>query len=264
MTCISRVFICFVVLKTLNTMPEPYKSRTEIASFHTVSKGAYGECGLRGGYMELHNMCPRLADEIYKVCSINLCPNVPGQVALGLMLNPPKPGDFSYEQFRAEKDGVLESLKRRARMITDAFNSLEGVTCQETDGAMYSFPQITLPPAFIAKAKKMGKEPDTLYCLELLDETGLSCVPGSGFKQAPGTFHLRTTILVRSSCVHLRTSETPFSPLLHLIIVFSCASLFACVVTVYSHRFWTTSRDSRRRINSMTSWADSYRSIRIS
>lgn len=181
--------------KTLNQMPEPYRSKTEIASFHTVSKGAYGECGLRGGYMELHNMCPRLADEIYKVCSINLCPNVPGQVALGLMLNPPKPGDFSYEQYRKEKGGVIESLKRRARMITDAFNSLEGVTCQETDGAMYSFPQITLPPAFIAKAKKLGKEPDTLYCLELLDETGLSCVPGSGFKQAPGTFHLRTTIL---------------------------------------------------------------------
>ena len=63
-------------------------------------------------------------------------------------------------------------------------------------GAMYSFPQITLPPAFLEKAKKLGKAPDTLYCLELLDETGLSCVPGSGFEQKPGTFHLRTTILV--------------------------------------------------------------------
>lgn len=80
-------------------------------------------------------------------------------------------------------------------MITDAFNSLEGVSCQETEGAMYSFPQITLPPAFVAKAKAMNKAADTLYCLELLDETGLSCVPGSGFAQKPGTFHLRTTIL---------------------------------------------------------------------
>ena len=34
-----------------------------------------------------------------------------------------------------------------------------------------------------------------MYCLELLEETGLSCVPGSGFQQAPGSFHLRTTIL---------------------------------------------------------------------
>ena len=43
-------------------------------------------------------------------------------------------GDPSYKQFRQEKDYVLESLKRRARKITDAFNSLEGVVCQETDG----------------------------------------------------------------------------------------------------------------------------------
>jgi len=65
-----------------------------------------------------------------------------------------------------------------------------------TIGAMYSFPMITLPPSFIAEAKRLNKEPDTLYCLELLNETGLSCVPGSGFQQAPGTFHIRTTILV--------------------------------------------------------------------
>ena len=60
---------------------------------------------------------------------------------------------------------------------------------------MYSFPRITVPPAALEKAKAMGKEPDVMYCLELLEETGLSCVPGSGFRQAPGTFHIRTTIL---------------------------------------------------------------------
>lgn len=64
-------------------------------------------------------------------------------------------------------------------------------------GAMYSFPRITLPAAFLAEAKQLGKAPDVLYCLQLLDETGLSCVPGSGFRQAEGTFHIRTTILVR-------------------------------------------------------------------
>ena len=63
-------------------------------------------------------------------------------------------------------------------------------------GAMYCFPRITLPPAAIDAARSMGKCPDVMYCLELLNETGISCVPGSGFKQAPGTFHFRTTILV--------------------------------------------------------------------
>lgn len=181
--------------KVLGQLSEPYKSGTEVVSFHTVSKGAYGECGLRGGYMELHNMDQDVVDELYKVASINLCPNVPGQVALGLMVNPPKPGDYSYEQYIDEKSSLIESLKRRARMITDAFNSLEGVVCQETDGAMYSFPLITLPQAAIDAAKMKGKSPDVMYCLELLNETGLSCVPGSGFQQAPGTFHIRTTIL---------------------------------------------------------------------
>ena len=57
-----------------------------------------------------------------------------GQVSIGLMVNPPKPGDPSYKQFIEEKDGLLNSLKRRARRMTDAFNALEGVTCQETEG----------------------------------------------------------------------------------------------------------------------------------
>src|SRR3546814_2209670 len=72
---------------------------------------------------------------------------------------------------------------------------MEGVTCQETEGALYSFPRITLPPAAIEAAKRLGKAPDVLYCLEMVQETGLSCVPGSGFDPVPGTFDLRTTIL---------------------------------------------------------------------
>jgi glutamate--glyoxylate aminotransferase len=189
----SRPFIS--ARKVLGQMQEPIRSNQELLSFHTVSKGTYGECGLRGGYMELHNFDPLVVQEIYKIASINLSPNVPGQVALGLMVNPPKPGDPSYPLYISEKNALLESLKRRARLITDAFNSLEGVVCQETEGAMYSFPRITLPPKFIEAAKAKGKQPDVMYCLELLNETGISTVPGSGFRQAPGTFHIRTTIL---------------------------------------------------------------------
>jgi len=36
---------------------------------------------------------------------------------------------------------------------------------------------------------------DTLYCMELLEATGVCVVPGSGFLQRDGTFHFRTTIL---------------------------------------------------------------------
>jgi alanine transaminase len=34
---------------------------------------------------------------------------------------------------------------------------------------------------YIQHAKKSGQEPDVLYCLDLLKETGLVVVPGSGF-----------------------------------------------------------------------------------
>lgn len=69
--------------------------------------------------------------------------------------------------------------------------SLDGVTCEDTEGALYAFPKIDLPRAAIDAAKAAGKAPDVFYCLELLKETGLSCVPGSGFGQAEGTFHFR-------------------------------------------------------------------------
>jgi glutamate--glyoxylate aminotransferase len=167
----------------------------EVASFHSTSKGFTGECGLRGGYMEVKNFAPEVVDELYKISSVSLCPNLVGQVATGLMVNPPKPGDPSYELYHKEKTDRLSSLARRAKLLTDALNGLEGVSCQAVEGAMYAFPSVTFPLKAVERAAALGKNPDVLYCLELLQETGLSCVPGSGFQQAPGTFHFRTTIL---------------------------------------------------------------------
>ena len=64
-------------------MGEPY-SKHELLSFHTVSKGALGECGLRGGYVETTNIHPGTVDQIYKIASINLSPNTTGQVFCSL------------------------------------------------------------------------------------------------------------------------------------------------------------------------------------
>ena len=55
-------------------------SNLELVSFHSVSKGVLGECGTRGGYMELHNFDRDVRDEFYKLASVNLCPNIAGQV----------------------------------------------------------------------------------------------------------------------------------------------------------------------------------------
>ena len=181
--------------QVMKDMGEPYASGVELISFHTVSKGSLGECGLRGGYFEMKNIHQAAVDEIYKVASINLSPNVVGQVAMSLMVAPPAAGTPARTALEAEKAEILASLRRRAHIMTDGFNSLEGVTCNFTEGAMYSFPQLRLPPKAMAAAKAAGKAPDVFYCLALVEQTGISTVPGSGFGQAPGTFHLRTTIL---------------------------------------------------------------------
>ena len=83
--------------------------------------------------------------EIYKMASISLCSNTIGQIAVGLMCQPPKEGDESYPVYIKEKTDILESLKRRADKLSVALNKLEGVRCNSIDGAMYAFPQITLP-----------------------------------------------------------------------------------------------------------------------
>ena len=69
--------------KVLKEMGAPYDKSLEMVSFHTTSKGAWGECGLRGGYFELLNVDPETADELYKLASVNLSPGQVGQVRRG-------------------------------------------------------------------------------------------------------------------------------------------------------------------------------------
>ncbi|KAJ3673202.1 hypothetical protein LUZ60_006576 [Juncus effusus] len=166
-----------------------------VVSFQSVSKGYYGECGKRGGYMEITGFSADVREQIYKVASVNLCSNISGQILASLVMNPPKVGDESYESFMAERDGILESLARRAKALEDSFNSCEGISCNKAEGAMYLFPRIDLPQKAIEAAKAANKVPDAFYAQKLLEATGIVVVPGSGFGQVPGTWHFRCTIL---------------------------------------------------------------------
>ncbi|XP_027334296.1 alanine aminotransferase 2, mitochondrial-like isoform X3 [Abrus precatorius] len=166
-----------------------------LVSFQSVSKGYHGECGKRGGYMEVTGFSPEVREQIYKVASVNLCSNISGQILASLVMSPPKVGDESYESFMAEKGNILASLARRAKTLEDAFNNLEGVTCNKAEGAMYLFPRICLPEKAIQAAGAANTAPDAFYCKRLLNATGVVVVPGSGFGQVPGTWHFRCTIL---------------------------------------------------------------------
>ncbi|GMH20743.1 hypothetical protein Nepgr_022585 [Nepenthes gracilis] len=182
--------------KVLLDMSPPISKELQLVSFHSVSKGYCGECGQRAGYFEMTNIPPKIVDEIYKIASISVRPNTPGQIFMGLMVNPPKPEDISYFKFVQESEVILESLRRRAQIMTNGFNSCRNVACNFTEGAMYSFPEIQLPSKALEAAIKAGKQPDVFYCLSLLEATGISTVPGSGFGLIDGVFHLRTTILL--------------------------------------------------------------------
>ena len=48
---------------------------------------------------------------------------------------------------------VLGQLAEKAKMVTETFNSIPGISCNTVQGAMYAFPQIKLPQKAIQAAK---------------------------------------------------------------------------------------------------------------
>ena len=184
-------------------MHEMHERDVSLFSLHSVSKGFLGECGHRGGYLEIRNVSPDVLAEFVKQQTISLCANVDGQLATYLMVAPPEPEDESYPTFVAERDAILGSLKAKAALLGEAVNRIPGMRLEIPQGAMYAFVRFELPPdrkvdvATFSPAEQRAHEEkrDTEYCLALLEETGICVVPGSGFGQKPGTFHFRTTFL---------------------------------------------------------------------
>ncbi|XP_007488862.1 alanine aminotransferase 1 isoform X2 [Monodelphis domestica] len=181
--------------KVLMEMGSPYSEQLELASFHSCSKGYMGECGFRGGYTEVVNMDPAVQQQMLKLMSVMLCPPVPGQALMNMVVNPPQPGEPSYQQFQKEKKTVLADLMEKALLTEKIFNQQPGIRCNPVQGAMYSFPQIQLPPKALERAKELGQAADMFFCMQLLEETGICVVPGSGFGQKEGTYHFRMTLL---------------------------------------------------------------------
>lgn len=172
-------------------------------SLHSVSKGFMGECGHRGGYLEIRNMSDEVYAEVIKLLSIGLCANVDGQLVTYLMVDPPRPGDESYELYSKERGAILGDLKEKAEILGKGLNEIEGMKTDIPEGAMYAFVKFELPhpkgidPEAMTPEERHKYEAarDAKYCLRLLEGTGICVVPGSGFGQQPGTLHFRTTFL---------------------------------------------------------------------
>ena len=170
-------------------------------SFHSMSKGFYGECGLRAGFFELRNISDDVLAQFIKQQSISLCSNVVGQVAIYLMVTPPVKGEESYDLYMQERNNILNDMKEKARILGEGLNKIPGMFCKVPEGAMYAFVRFELPDT--EDTSKMSEEEllvyeakrDEQYCMNLLEETCICVVPGSGFGQKPGTMHFRTTFL---------------------------------------------------------------------
>lgn len=63
------------VRSILNTMPNKIRDNLELVSVNSISKGLFGECGLRGSYIELHNIDKFALNELYKLRSLEICAN---------------------------------------------------------------------------------------------------------------------------------------------------------------------------------------------
>jgi len=163
-----------------------------LLSLHSVSKGFYGECGHRGGYLELRNPARvegtdlSFTDVILKQASVNLCPNTVGQILTYLMVSGPREATGTRRIYEQERQQVLDDLHAKATLIRSFFSEMSGVECFGRIGAMYLFPRLGPLPAGTG---------DFEYCMRLLEETGLCTVNGAGFGQRQGTHHLRIAFL---------------------------------------------------------------------
>ncbi|GAB4329981.1 MAG: pyridoxal phosphate-dependent aminotransferase [Promethearchaeota archaeon] len=83
-----------------------------------------------------------------------------------------------WPEYLAFRRALMEDLLTRRALTLERLEGIDGVTCNENEGAFYAFPDVT------------GVTPDDeLFCLELL-KRGVALTPGSAFG-AGGSGHVR-------------------------------------------------------------------------
>ncbi|KAL4648459.1 alanine aminotransferase 2-like [Arapaima gigas] len=181
--------------KVLFEMGPQYSDSMELASFHSVSKGFIGECGLRCGYVELVNIDPSVKPFVKAFFNIQRSPPITGQIAMHIMVDPPKPGDPSYSTFSQEVKFKKDTLVYNVQQVQGIVDTLPGMSFQAGCGGIYAYLRLYLPPKALQQAKDEGTKPDRLYCMRLLEEEGVCLGVGTEFGQKEGTYHIRMCIL---------------------------------------------------------------------
>lgn len=111
-------------------------------------------------------------DALNKLLRARLCANHPMQYAIPEALD----GD------QAHLKALVNKLQRRRDITMEKLATIPGVSLVKPEGAFYAFASIDV-------------DDDMKFSAELIKETGVVIVPGSGFGQKPGTHHFRIVIL---------------------------------------------------------------------
>ena len=136
--------------------------------------------GWRLGYMYFHEPNGELQElqkTIEKEQRIRICASTPVQMAGIAALRGPQ--DHVKE--------MVEKLRTRRDYAWKRLNEIEGVNCAKPEGAFYVFPKI----------HDVGSKwkTDMEFAVELLKETGVLLVHGSGFDPIYGAGHVRGVFL---------------------------------------------------------------------
>jgi aspartate/methionine/tyrosine aminotransferase len=140
----------------------------------------YQMTGLRLGYMYFKGEGKKLEalkEGVEKECRIRICANTPVQIAATEALNGPQD---------CVKD-IVDRLKQRRDFAWKRLNEIEGISTTKPEGAFYIFPKI----------HDVGTrwKTDMNFVVELLKETGVLIVNGSGFDPVYGKGHARAVFL---------------------------------------------------------------------
>ncbi|KAM8745905.1 alanine aminotransferase 2-like [Acanthopagrus schlegelii] len=180
--------------KVLQEMEKKYSETVELISFNSLSNAYTGECGLRGGYMEAINLDPAVFEYLREIqCSKS--PHTICQLALEAMVNPPSPGDPSYETYTREILHTRTTLSQNAQRACEFLNNLPGMKCQPAMAGIFLYPRLQLPPWIREEAKVLGVKADLLYCQKLLEEEGVCLGAGCQNGQDDPNYHIRLCVL---------------------------------------------------------------------
>jgi len=136
--------------------------------------------GWRLGYVYFYDQNEELKDlkiSIEKEARIRICANTPVQMAGIAALNGPQKHILE----------MVEKLKKRRDYSWKRLNEIDGLSCAKPEGAFYVFPKI----------RDIGSKwkTDIDFAVELLKNTGVLLVHGSGFDPIYGAEHVRGVFL---------------------------------------------------------------------